>query len=242
MKAAPVHVGTSGWHYEHWQGPFYPKDLATGDWLEYYASQFSSLEINNAFYRLPAKKTLQQWHATVPENFIFTAKASRYITHMKKLKDPEESIAKFFDHIVALEEKLGAILFQLPPRWKFNADRLKEFLNALSRDFRYAFEFRDHSWINEESCDLLSQHNAAFCLYDLEGFVTPAEITADFVYIRLHGPGAAYQGDYNQQSLSEWAEKIRTWSEQGKAVYCYFDNDEAGYAAKNAKSLRQMLE
>jgi uncharacterized protein YecE (DUF72 family) len=140
-----------------------------------------------------------------------------------------------------LGEHLGPILFQLPPRWRFNAERLDGFLGALSGDFRYAFELRDRSWLNDQVLELLARANAAFCIYELDGFRSPKSVTADFVYVRLHGPDGPYRGDYDTGVLSAWADTISGWRSSGLDVYCYFDNDEAGYAAKNALSLRAML-
>jgi uncharacterized protein YecE (DUF72 family) len=239
--AQRIYVGTSGWSYDHWKGPFYPGHLACDRMLDYYAEQFRSTEINSSFYHLPAEETLKLWHDATPEDFLFTAKASRYITHMKKLKDPKQSVNAFLRRIRTLGDKLGPILFQLPPRWHFNKERLAAFLDALSREFRYAFEFRDRSWLNEEAYDLLSRHGAAFCIYELDGFLSPREITSDLVYVRLHGPDGPYQGSYDDKSLSGWASAFAGWAAQGRAVYCYFDNDERAYAARNAIRLQAML-
>lgn len=241
MTNSKILIGTSGWSYDHWRGNFYPEELPHEQWLKYYAKHFLSVEINSSFYHLPEKKTLQHWQQTVPDDFIFCVKASRYITHMKKLNDPQQSLATFFEHISLLGEKLGPILFQLPPHWNFNAERLNGFLHMLSADYCYAFEFRDQSWHNAEAYDLLSKHNAAFCIYELDGFLSPKKITADFVYVRLHGPNGAYQGSYGAPTLSGWAGAFSTWSSQGREIYCYFDNDEAGYAAQNALQLNEML-
>ena len=238
---ALIHVGTSGWSYAHWKGPFYPHALPSDQMLEYYAQHFRSVEINSSFYRLPDKKTLQHWYDNTPDDFLFTAKASRYITHMKKLKDPLKSVPAFLDCISLLKDKLGPVLFQLPPHWRFNTARLAGFLDSLDDRFRYTFEFRDHSWLNGEAFELLARHNAAFCIYELEGFGTPEVITADFIYVRLHGPDGAYQGSYSHKALSARAETFMEWALQGKQVYCYFDNDQLGYAAKNAGRLQKIL-
>jgi uncharacterized protein YecE (DUF72 family) len=160
---------------------------------------------------------------------------------MKKLKDPAASSRTFLSRIVTLGKHLGPLLFQLPPHWGFNEERLSDLLNALPDRHRYAFEFRDPSWHNTRCYDLLEQHNAAFCIYDLDGFLSPRRITADFVYVRLHGPNGPYQGSYPTQTLAGWAGAFSTWSSQGKDVYCYFDNDEAGYAAQDAMRLDSML-
>ncbi|MGD8308304.1 MAG: DUF72 domain-containing protein, partial [Chromatiales bacterium] len=229
------------WSYRHWVGPFYPEDLPASRHLAWYAERFNSAEINNSFYHLPSEKTLREWRETVPEGFAFSAKASRYITHMKKLKDPAQGVGRFLDRIGLLEDRLGPILFQLPPKWGFNAERLETFLDALSRDFRYAFELRDPSWLNDQAYELLERYRAAFCIYDLDGFLSPRQITTDFVYVRLHGPDGPYEGSYDASTLSGWAGAFSAWSRKGMPVYCYFDNDDSGYAALNAARLAGML-
>jgi uncharacterized protein YecE (DUF72 family) len=238
---ALIRTGTSGWSYAHWKGPFYPSALPSDQMLEYYAQHFRSVEINSSFYRLPEKKTLQHWYDSTPDDFLFTAKASRYITHMKKLKAPLQSVPAFLNRISLLKDKLGPVLFQLPPRWRFNSVRFAGFLDSLDDRFRYAFEFRDHSWLNGEAFELLARHNAAFCIYELEGFSTPELSTADFIYVRLHGPDGAYQGSYTHKTLSARAATFMEWALQGKQVYCYFDNDQLGYAAENAGRLQKIL-
>jgi uncharacterized protein YecE (DUF72 family) len=240
MKGS-IRVGTSGWSYGHWKGPFYPAQLAGEHMLEFYARHFRTTEINSSFYRLPEPATLKRWREMTPDNFLFTAKASRYITHMKKLGDPRRTVSAFLQRIGLLGGKLGPILFQLPPRWHFDRERLAAFLNALSGEFRYAFEFRDRRWLNEETFDLLSRHEAALCIYEFDGFLSPRVITCDLVYVRLHGPDGPYQGSYDDRCLSGWAGELTRWAAQGCAVYCYFDNDEQGYAARNALSLQAML-
>jgi uncharacterized protein YecE (DUF72 family) len=243
MKASSsVFVGTSGWSYDHWTGPFYPLDLASDQRLKHYARQLRSSEINNSFYHLPSEKAVEAWRKTVPIGFIFAAKASRYITHVKKLKDPQTGVPRFLERIRLLGDRLGPILFQLPPRWGFNVERLERFLASLSHEYRYAFELRDHSWLNPEAYELLRGYGAAFCIYELDGFLSPREVTTDFVYIRLHGPGGPYRGRYDPQALAGWAGAISNWAKQGLRVYCYFDNDEAGHAVRNAIELQRMLQ
>lgn len=236
-----VHIGTSGWSYVHWKGPFYPADLPNRALLERYAEHFDTAEINSSFYRLPGENTLEGWRATVPRGFEFAVKASRYITHQKKLKDPDSSTPKLFERIAKLGSTLGPVLFQLPPRWSFNERRLAEFLDALPQSQRYAFEFRDERWINDRSLTLLAEHGAAFCIYELDGFVAPAEVTAEFVYLRLHGPKGPYEGSYDTRTLRRWAHTIMQWRDAGLSVYCYFDNDENGYAPLNASTLKSLL-
>lgn len=241
-KAKPdIHIGTSGWSYAHWKGPFYPEDINDEEMLDFYCRHFQSVEINSSFYHLPQQATLEHWHDKTPAGFVFSVKASRYITHMKKLKEPKQSLGLLFDRISVLGNKLGPILFQLPPKWHYNPERLSAFLDGLSKDFKYAFEFRDPSWLNAQSYELLERHGAAFCIYELDGFLSPREVTADFIYVRLHGPAGPYQGDYDTQTLAGWAGAFSTWSKQGRSIYCYFDNDEAGYAAQNAMALHSML-
>jgi uncharacterized protein YecE (DUF72 family) len=240
-EAGPIHIGTSGWHYGHWKGPFYPRDLPAGDFLSFYAQHFHTVEINNTFYQLPAEETVRTWRDTVEPHFVFSVKASRYITHMKKLKDPQEPVRRFLDRIATLGDRLGPILFQLPPRWHFDRQRLRSFLQALPSGFRYTFELRDPSWLNEQAYDILAEHGAALCIYDLRGHVSPKEITADFVYVRLHGPYGAYRGSYSAQDLAGWAGAFSTWASRGKEVFCYFDNDESGYAVQNALALQGMV-
>jgi uncharacterized protein YecE (DUF72 family) len=233
------HIGTSGWVYPHWRGRFYPDDLAEPDWLGFYARHFSSVEINRSFYRLPTKGIFAHWRDATPAGFVFSVKASRFITHMKKLKEPAATLPSLIEAVAGLGGKLGPLLFQLPPNWRLNLGRLREFLEALPRDLRVAFELRDPSWHAREVFDLLAEHNAAFCIYDLAGFESPRILTADFTYIRLHGPGAAYCGRYGSKALHEWA----VWLVRQKlaAAHVYFDNDEAAYAVRDAAELQALL-
>lgn len=237
---APIHVGTSGWHYDHWADVFYPAGLAAGERLTHYARHFRSVEINTSFYGLPEVETLTRWADQVPAGFCFAVKASRYITHMKKLREAKEAVATFLGRVETLGDRLGPIVFQLPPRWHANPKRLAAFLEELPGDHRYAFEFRDPTWFSPPVYDALRARGAAFCLYDLDGRESPREVTADFVYVRLHGPDGPYRGRYDVQALAGWAGAFSTWSGQGREVYCYFDNDEAGHAAEDALRLQEM--
>ena len=240
--ACEIRIGTSGYHYQHWRGPFYPAGTSAGKMLEFYSKCFDTVELNNSFYRLPEDSTFDAWRKSTPENFLFAVKASRYLTHRKKLKDPEPALQAILPRLVHLGAKLGPILFQLPPRWKANPERLQHLLTALPRTLRYVFEFRDTSWITPEINKRLQKYRAAFCIYELAGYQSPLNVTADFAYVRLHGPGRAkYQGSYSEDRLREWAQQIRKWAKTLKAVYVYFDNDQAGFAARNALTLKQML-
>ncbi len=237
-----LHVGTSGWHYEHWRGPFYSQNLSADAMLGFYAQRLGTVEINNSFYHLPTAQTFCGWREQTPPGFLFSVKASRYITHMKKLKDPEPALAKFLAHAAKLEEKLGPILFQLPPHWRVNLERLEAFLATLPSGHRYAMEFRDPSWFAREVYDALERRNVAFCIFDLAGEQSPEVLTADFAYVRLHGPAEwKYAGRYSKTQLRRWLELARGWFGQGACeVFIYFDNDEAGYAALNAMELRAL--
>jgi len=210
--------------------------------LQYYLRYFETVEVNNSFYRLPQPGIFKSWHDSTPAQFRFAVKASRFLTHNKKLKDLENALKNFLPRAEELGRKLGPILFQLPPNWGCNVERLEEFLSALPRQHRYAFEFREQSWHCARALKVLRKFNAAYCIYELAGFLTQSEITADWTYVRLHGPGGKYQGSYSEQKLQFWADKIMHWKSSLNSVYVYFDNDEAGYAAENALRFKTLIE
>jgi uncharacterized protein YecE (DUF72 family) len=210
--------------------------------LDFYARHFDTVELNNTFYRLPPQTAVEDWRGQAPSGFLFAAKGSRFLTHMKKLKDPEIGVAKYFERIDHLGSKLGPVLFQLPPHWEVNSERLEAFLDALPRGHRYAFELRDPSWHVPEVYRILRRHRAAFCIFDIAGFHSGVEITANFAYVRLHGPGGAYEGSYRKESLEAWAQRIREWRKDLRAIYVYFDNDQAAYAVENALALKKLVE
>jgi uncharacterized protein YecE (DUF72 family) len=191
---------------------------------------------------LPTPAALEGWREQTPANFCFAVKGSRFITHMKKLKDPAAALANFLPRVELLAEKLGPIVFQLPPRWQCNPERLDAFLRELPRKHEYAFELRNATWHNDTVYALLRRHNAAFCIYDLAGFQSPTEVTADFTYVRLHGPDGPYQGSYSTECLRAWMRQICRWQDTLKAIYVYFDNDQSGFAAHNALKLRRLVE
>jgi uncharacterized protein YecE (DUF72 family) len=214
--------------------------------LDYYVRHFDTVELNNSFYRLPTVSAFECWRDATPANFVFAVKASRFITHNKKLKNPENALDNLLPRAVHLGPKLGPVLFQLPPRWRLNLERLHDLLQILPRrlkyDLRYAFEFRELSWITPEVNSVLKKFNAAFCIYELAGYHSPVSVTADFTYVRLHGPESVkYQGRYSEGRLRKWARQIESWAKELKAVYVYFDNDQGGYAAANALQLRRMV-
>jgi uncharacterized protein YecE (DUF72 family) len=241
-KNCKIYIGTSGWHYKHWLGPFYPKEMKPPEFLNFYTKHFNTVELNNTFYMLPKEETFVNWRKAVPDNFLFAVKASRYITHNKKLKDGKESFRNFIEKAKSLKEKLGPVLFQLPPGWKINFERLEEFLEGLPKGYEYTFEFRNNTWFDDKVYDLLAKHNAAFCMYELNAVQTPKMVTTDFIYIRLHGPGRAYQGQYKEKILLGWADDFAKWKKKANNIYCYFDNDEKGYAAMDALRLKKMVD
>jgi uncharacterized protein YecE (DUF72 family) len=240
-KKGKIYIGTSGWHYKHWIGTFYPDGTKEAEQLSFYIRHFQTVELNNSFYRLPLPQTFSNWKKAVPENFLFAVKGSRYISHLKKLNVEKNSVQLFFKSVKRLGEKLGPILFQLPPGWKINTQRLASFLKLLPRKFRYSFEFRNPSWYHEDVYLLLRKYKCAFCIYELQHHLSPKEVTADFVYVRLHGPGNKYQGSYDIKVLKSWARDCVRWQLQGKDVFIYFDNDQSGFAAFNALTLKKMI-
>lgn len=210
--------------------------------FQFYLDYFDTVEINNSFYRLPLASTFENWRDLARPDFCFAVKASRYLTHMKKLKDPIPALERFLPLIDLLGETLGPILFQLPPHWNCDAGRLAEFLSALPNRYRYSFELRDPSWHVPNVYNLLERHNAALCIYELAGFRSPIRLTADFTYVRLHGPtNKAYQGSYAAAALKTWSDRIRKWRSELEAIYVYFDNDQSGYAVDNALQLKKMI-
>jgi len=236
-------IGTSGWHYRHWRGNFYPEGLPTTRWFAYYRSVFSSVELNATFYRLPTVQAVQAWASQAPSGFRYAIKGSRFITHNKKLADPLPSLRRLREVIAHLGETLAVILFQLPPTWGPNLPRLAEFLAAYRRIFpttRMCLEFRNHQWYGAATERLLRDAAIGFCIYHLAGHDSPALVTTDFAYIRLHGSGGRYSGAYDDAALQPWAERIRSWRAQGIDCFCYFDNDVGGEAPRDAVRLREL--
>lgn len=231
-------IGTSGWEYDSWVDPFYNGSAAS---LEAYSARLPTVEVNGTFYGLPDPEAVADWAARAAGDFVFSAKASRYITHMKKLKDPREPVARFFDAVAPLGSALEVVLFQLPPKWRCNPDRLCAFLEVLPAGYRYAFEFRDPSWYTDEVSGLLRAHNAAFCVYHLGDHRSPSTVTADFVYVRLHGAAGRYRGSYSNEELASWAGAVTSWARSGRDVYLYFDNDQEAAAPRDATRLIDMV-
>ncbi len=241
MARGRAWIGTSGWSYRHWRGTFYPDGLPAKQHLGFYAGRFDTVEVNGTFYRLIARQTLAAWREQTPDAFVFACKGSRFLTHMKRLTDCGQGLERYFERVSALGPKLGPIVFQLPERFRPDRERLAAFLACLPRGNRYAFEFRNPDWFGPEIVELLRRRNAALCLYEFAGREAPPEITADFVYIRLHGPGVPYQGCYGEPALKTWAQRLDVWLEEGLDVWCYFDNDNRGFAPRNALRLKELL-
>jgi len=268
-----LYIGTSGWVYSHWQGIFYPEDLPSKDKLKYFSQHFNTAEINYSFYHLPRPTTYQNWYNQTPEDFLFAVKASRFITHIKRLKGVhpvksakggakqfngvKEAWKQFLENALSLKEKLGPILFQFPPSFRANEieiKRLEDFLKLINVTrkgnvtLRFAFEFRDKSWCDKKIYNLLKKYNVAWVIADSPscpilrpGSGQEAEVvTADFVYIRMHGSKVLFSSKYTKKELSSLAQKIKKWLKQGLDVYCYFNNDFHGYAIENAKEFLKL--
>ena len=235
-------IGTSGWVYGHWTGIFYPEDLPSKDKLKYFSQHFKTVEINYSFYHLPRPSTYQNWHSQTPADFIFAAKASRFITHIKRLKGVKVAWKTFLKNALYLKEKLGPILFQFPPSFRAteeNIKRLEKFLTILrvtTKNLKYAFEFRHKNWCDKKIYDLLKKYNTAWVIADSPSYPKTEEVTADFVYIRMHGSKVMFSSNYTKKELQDLAQKIKKWLKTGN-VYVYFNNDAYGYAIENAKEL-----
>jgi uncharacterized protein YecE (DUF72 family) len=237
-EAMDWHIGCSGWSYRHWRDNFYPSGLPSRQWLEYYASQFNTVEINSSFYRLPATQTIERWVDQTPADFRFSVKASRLITHFRQLRNCEKPLQTFVKHIRAFGPKLGPVLFQTPSSLERNDDVLKAFLSLLPDDLTAVFEFRGRSWWTEEVREILAGHGAGFCIFNLGQTTTPVVPTAPDVYVRFHGPSTAYASSYSDETLRRWGDEIDGLG-SGRA-WVYFNNDIGGHAPKDALRLRAM--
>jgi uncharacterized protein YecE (DUF72 family) len=239
-----VLVGTSGWIYKSWDKRFYPEELHEQEKLQFYSAEFGSVEINNSFYHLPSYDVFKNWSKKVPADFVFAVKASRYLTHTKKLKEPEDPWALFYEHALSLGNKMGPILFQFAPNWRVNLKRLEEFLDLLKSEAercRFAFEFRHESWFTTELYVLLAKNNAALCIADSWRYPRVDKVTADYSYIRYHGRRETAAPDYSPAQLKAEAKKIRKMLDDGIDVYAYFNNDAECKAIKNARKLIELL-
>jgi uncharacterized protein YecE (DUF72 family) len=236
-----VRIGCSGWQYTHWRGDFYPAELPQSRWFAHYALTFDTVEINNTFYRLPPADTFARWHEQAPRHFVYAVKASRFLTHMKKLKDPEEPIARFFDRAQQLGPRLGPVLYQLPPRWPPDLPRFEHFLAQLPRAVRHVVEFREPSWYDERVYELLRRHNVALCLHDMQGSASGRVVVGPCIYVRFHFGTRKYGGRYEDRRLDEWAAWLSARATDGMDVFAYFNNDTGGHAPRDAVRLRQRV-
>ena len=235
-------IGTSGWHYGHWRGRFYPQELIKAKWLEFYASHFATVELNNSFYRLPSEAAFATWYKSSPANFIFAVKVSRYITHIKRLRNIGDAVEKFIARAKILREKLGPLLYQLPPNMHRNDEVLELFLSTLPRGMKHVFEFRHQSWFNENVFEVLHKYNIGFCVFDMPSVSCPLVATADFAYFRFHGSTGLYASCYSDEELAHWARKLADLTVNSKATYIYFNNDAEAFAVRNAITLRGYLQ
>lgn len=234
-------IGTSGWFYDHWYGKFYPEELKKSDMLGFYIKNFDTVEINMTFYHTPTEKILNSWKSRSPEDFLFSVKANRWITHQKKLRDVDKDVSSFLSRINVLGDKLAAILFQLPGSIKKDNELIESFLSILPKEFRYAIEFRDNSWNNDDVFNILKKYNTAYCIISAPKMQTITELTADFVYIRLHGIDSWYSYRYTKQDIKWWADRIREFLDEKLNVYVYFNNDYNAFAVENARELRELV-
>lgn len=236
-----IHIGTSGWSYRDLVGIFYPAHTKSIDFLKFYSTIFGTVEVNSSFYNTLKDKTVVNWTQEVPADFIFAVKADRYITHIKKLENPEQTVPDFMKSLTPFRTKLGPILFQLPPSFGFNSDRLITFINVLPKDFLYVFEFRNKTWFVDETYKILKKNNIALCIYNLKGFQSPLEITADFTYLRYHGTNGIGMGKYSNEDIQKLSNYIKDFVSQNKQVYCYFNNNSGGAAVENAGELSVLI-
>jgi uncharacterized protein YecE (DUF72 family) len=238
--AKEILIGCSGYYYKDWREKFYPKKLPQKEWLPYYARYFNTVEINNTFYKFPEASMFERWKEITPENFRFTLKGSRYITHMKKLKSVEESLDRFYEVSSVLEDKLASILWQLPPNLKRNDERLEKFCKQLSKSVPQIIEFRNMSWFDEEVFDILQKYNVAYCIISAPGELPEfLNITAPWTYIRFHGKEHWYNYKYSNEELQQWADKVSAMD--AEQVMIYFNNDYNANAVTNGQELMDIL-
>lgn len=240
-----IYIGTSGWVYKDWEKIFYPKDLHSDDHLKFFAQEFKTVEINYSFYHLPSAESFAKWKDSVPEDFIFSVKISRFITHIKRMKNIEEPWEKFYENASKLDSKLGPLLLQLPPTFKQNQEnleRLENFFNLTGMKNKIACEFRDPGWRNDQTYDLLKKYDCAWVMADSPEKRKRETVTTKMVYIRMHGAHRRSTNLYTTTNMKNLAEKIKSFLENELAVYVYFNNDTRGHAIKNARQLVSLLE
>jgi uncharacterized protein YecE (DUF72 family) len=236
-----IFIGTSGWNYKSWKKKFYPEELSQKEWLNYYSKKFNSVEINNTFYQLPGKNTFRNWNYSTPDNFIFSVKASRYITHLKKLNDCDDAVKRLIDHSTELGKKLGIFLFQLPGNQHRDKNKLKKFLSLLPDKYRYVFEFRHDSWFDNEIFELLDNNNCGIVINSSPDFPFYDVATGKVCYIRMHGSKTLYSSRYTDEELKNFSEIALKYHKKGYDLYVFFNNDVHGYAVENADTLQKII-
>jgi uncharacterized protein YecE (DUF72 family) len=239
--SAEIRIGCSGWNYKHWRELLYPKGLAQKRWFAAYAENFDTVEINNSFYRLPKPETFDKWREQAPPGFCYAVKANRYLTQAKKLKDCEEPLERMMSAARHLGDRLGPILYQLPPNMGINLERLESFLELVPKDVTNVFEFRNSSWYVPETYGLLDRHGAAFCVHDMPGSASERVAVGPATYVRFHGGEGKYWGRYSDEGLLGWTDWIVEQAKSGRPVWCYFNNDIGGHAIDDAQTLRSMV-
>jgi uncharacterized protein YecE (DUF72 family) len=238
--AGSIHIGTSGWSYKHWREIYYPKEVKAKDYLSYFSKEFKTAEINTSFYHLPKPETVEHWIASVNSRFRFCPKISRYVTHMKKLNDPEETLTQFFGVFDPYVKHLGPVLLQLPPNLPFHADKADHFFKVLKqyKGYRFCIEPRHETWLEDDAIELLKKHKIGFVIAESGDRWPYGEfVTAKDIYIRFHGPDGSYASSYPDKVLKQYAKKILAWKEEGHHIWIYFNNDGNGYAIDNARTL-----
>jgi uncharacterized protein YecE (DUF72 family) len=231
----PVLIGTSGWQYRHWRETFYPRGLAQGKWLEFFADRFATVESNAAFYRLPDARTFAAWAERTPPDFVMAVKASRYLTHIRRLAEPEEPVKLLVERARELGSKLGPILVQLPPSMRADVGRLRATLGAFPPDWRVAVEFRHKSWWTDETRRALTEFGAALCLADRFGPISPIWRTTDWTYLRFHVGRATPLPCYGRQALATWVSRLKEHWTADEDAYVYFNNDPRACALRDAR-------
>ena len=236
-----IRIGCSGWIYRHWRERFYPPKAPQHRWFAHYAETFATVELNTSFYHLPKPETFTKWRDQAPASFRYAVKAPRFITHMKKLKECAEPVQEFLTRARNLGDSIGPILYQLPPRWAFNRERLEEFIALLPGDLDHVFEFREKSWLTGEVLALLDARRISFCAHDMPGLATPRWAAGPIAYVRFHGSEAKYWGRYSDEALLGWTDWIVAQTDAGRDVWCYFNNDIDAHAIHDALTLRAMV-
>jgi uncharacterized protein YecE (DUF72 family) len=236
-----IRIGCSGWVYRHWRGGFYPEGLPQRLWFQRYAEEFDTVEINASFYRLPLASTFEGWRDKAPPDFRYAVKVNRFITHMKKLLDCREEVDRFIELARPLGDKLGPLLYQLPPSLHKNLERLDTFLSWLPRDLEQVVEFRHRSWYEEDVLALLDRHGTGFVCHDLRGLQSPRWASGRTAYVRFHGTSGRYHGRYSDEALLGWTDWLIEQARGGRSCWCYFNNDIHGHAIEDARTLKAMV-